>query len=102
MREYLEVLQRPELTSRFSALKGIDVARVLAIVREATVVMPEPEPQVSRDVIDNKFLAAAEAAKAPYLVSEDNDLLDLEEHLDTRIIPTLEFLRYLNKDRRAA
>src|SRR5512147_1573580 len=53
LREYVEVLQRPELTSRFSTLKGIDVARVLEILQQAEVVIPEQEPQVSRDVKDN-------------------------------------------------
>ena len=102
VREYVEVLQRPELTSRFTALKGIDVARVLEILQQAEVVMPQQEPQVSRDIKDNKFLAAAEAAKADYLVSEDRDLLDLDEHEDTRILPAYEFLRLLNPLRRAA
>jgi hypothetical protein len=55
--------------------------------------MPQSEPQASRDAKDNKFLAAAEAAKADYLVSEDRDLLDLTEHQGTRIIPAHEFLQ---------
>jgi predicted nucleic acid-binding protein len=74
----------------------------LEILRLAEVVMPQWEPQVSRDVKDNKFLAAAEAAKADYLVSEDRDLLDLDEHQGTRIIPAHEFLRSLDSLRRAA
>ena len=102
VREYVEVLQRPELTSRFSTLKGIDVTRILEILQRAEVVMPEQEPQVSRDVKDNKFLAAAEAAKADYLVSEDGDLLDLVEHQDTRIVPANEFLQILKTHREAA
>ena len=102
VREYVEVLQRPELTSRFSALKGVDVARVLEILQQAEVVMPEKDPQVSRDVKDNKFPAAAEAAKADYLVSEDRDLLDLVEHEDTRIVSAYEFLQLLKTYRRAA
>lgn len=100
--EYVEVMQRPELTSRFTTLKGIDVARVLEILQQAKVVIPEQEPQVSRDVKDNKFLAAAEAAKADYLVSEDGDLLDLVEHLRTRIVPAHEFLQILKTYRKVA
>lgn len=102
MREYVEVMQRPELTSRFTTLKSIDVARVLEILQQAKVVIPEQEPQVSRDVKDNKFLAAAEAAKADYLVSEDGDLLDLVEHLRTRIVPAHEFLQILKTYRKVA
>jgi len=102
VREYVEVLQRPELTSRFSSLKGLNAERILEIIQGAEVVMPSQEPQVSRDIKDNKFLAAAEEAKADYLVSEDRDLLDLDKYKDTRIVPTIEFLHLLNKHRRAA
>jgi uncharacterized protein len=102
VREYVEVFQRPELTSRFSTLKGIDVARILESLQLAEVVMPEQEPQVSRDVKDNKFLAAAEATKADCLVSEDRDLLDLVEHEGTRIVPAYEFIQILKTYRRAA
>jgi uncharacterized protein len=93
MREVVEVLQRPELTSRFTALQGIDVTRILEILQQA---------EASRDAKDNKFLAAAEIAKADYLVSEDRDLLDLTEHQGTRVIPAHEFLQILKTLRKAA
>ena len=100
--EIIEVLKRPELVSRFSALGGVDVARVLEILKQADVVMPEGEPQASRDIKDNKFIAAAEAANANYLVSEDHDLLDLVKYEDTHIITTREFLEILKTSRKAA
>lgn len=102
IREVIEVLQRPELTKRFTTLKGIDVGRVLEILQRAEVVIPKKEKQVSRDTKDNKFLAAAEVAKADYLVSEDRDLLDLVEYQGTRIITAHEFLQTLKTHRRAA
>ena len=102
LREYVEVLQRPELTSKFTAFKDIDVARLPEIFQQAEVVTRKREPQISRDVKDNKFLAAAEAARAAYLVSEDRDLLDLTEHEGTRIITAYEFLQILETHRKAA
>lgn len=102
VREYVEVLQRPELTNRFTTIKGIDVKRILEILQPAEVVMPAREPQVSRDTKDNKFLAAAEEAGADYLVSEDRDLLDLVAHRDTSIIPSHVFLEILKTHRKAA
>lgn len=101
LREVIEVLERPELTKRFTALQGIAVTRVLAILQQATVVTPAQEPRVSRDTKDNKFLAAAEAANADYVVSEDHDLLDLKTHQGTKIITAQEFLDIL-KAREAA
>ena len=100
--EIIEVLKRPELVGRFSALEGVDVGHVLEILKQAEVVMPEGEPQASRDVKDNKFIAAVKAANASYLVSEDHDLLDLVQYEDTRIITTREFLEILKTSRKAA
>jgi predicted nucleic acid-binding protein len=74
----------------------------VARLQQDEVVMPQQEPQVSRDTKDNKFLAAAEAANADFLVSEDGDLLDLVAHRGTRIIPAHEFLQILKTHRRAA
>lgn len=102
LREVIEVLQRPELTKRFTALQGIAVTQVLEILQQATVVQPAQEPQVSRDTKDNKFLAAAEAANADFLVSEDRDLLDLVAHEGTKIIPAQEFLQILTARDEAA
>lgn len=97
LREYIEVLQRPELTRIFSSLKGIDATRILEILQSAEVVMPQQEPDVSRDIKDNKFLAAAKEAKADYLVSEDRDLLDLIEYEGTHILRAHEFLDHLKE-----
>ena len=41
------------------------------------------------------FLACAKAAKASYLVSEDNDLLVLKQYEDTSIVNALDFLTIL-------
>ena len=100
--EIIEVLKRPELVSRVSALEGVDVGRVLEILKQADVVIPGEEPQASRDVKDNKFIAAAKAANANYLVSEDHDLLDIVKYEDTPIITTREFLEVLKTSRKAA
>src|SRR5688572_5740759 len=76
--EILDVLHRPELTRRFRSLVGLDVARVIAILDHAEAVELQDVPAVSRDPKDDKFLATAVAARADYVVTEDNDLLVLE------------------------
>jgi uncharacterized protein len=47
---------------------------------------------VSKDPEDNKFLAWAQEGKADYLVTGDDDLLNVESHQDTLIIPPSAFL----------
>ena len=51
----------------------------------------------SRDVKDNKFLVCAAEAKAHYLVTSDEDLLDMKAYEGTRIIPPQKFVELLEK-----
>ncbi len=53
----------------------------------------------SRDEKDNKFLVCGSEAKADYLVTSDEDLLDMKAYEGTRIIPPHEFVELLEKDR---
>jgi uncharacterized protein len=90
--EILEVLHRPELTSRFRSLAGLDLARVIEILDQAEAVELQDVPAVSRDPKDDKFLATAVAARADYLVTEDDDLLVLGAHHGIPIVTASQFL----------
>ena len=96
--EILDVLSRPELTRKFRSLRGMDMARVIEILGQAQAVDVEAIPKASRDPKDDKFLATARAAGAEYLVSEDKDLLVLEEYEGVKIVDTLIFLRILEHE----
>jgi len=98
--EILEVLRRPELTSKFLNLQNMDMARVIEILGQAEVVEIAQISAVSRDVKDNKFLATAESAGADYLVTEDEDLLILIEHKGAKIVDTATFLAILEQEHR--
>ncbi len=52
-------------------------------------------PPVSRDPKDDKFIACAVEGNADYIVSGDNDLLDLEEYQRIGIIRAREFITML-------
>jgi uncharacterized protein len=90
--EILEVLHRPELTRRFRSLIGLDVAQVIAILDDAEAIELQNVPAVSRDPKDDKFLATAVAARAEYVVTEDNDLLVLDPYEGVRIVTAGQFL----------
>ena len=51
--------------------------------------------QKSRDRKDNKFLICASEAQADYLITSDENLLDLKAYEGTRIIPPQEFVALL-------
>jgi putative PIN family toxin of toxin-antitoxin system len=95
VREVLEVLHRPRLRAKFPQITQLDVARIIALFEQAVVVEPRDVPPISRDPDDDKFLACARAARAKYLVTEDKDLLVLENYEGTRICQPAEFTALL-------
>jgi putative PIN family toxin of toxin-antitoxin system len=95
LQEILEVLSRPELARRFSTLDGLNTALVLDWMAQAEVVSTPTVPRVSRDRNDDIFLAAARAARADYLVTEDEDLLVLHAYAGTRIVRCSELVAIL-------
>lgn len=93
--EYLEVLQRPELTRKYRSVATRDPHAILDLLTSAEVVELADVPPVSRDPKDDPFLATAQAGNADYLVSEDRDLLDLGAYESTSIIAAAVFLELL-------
>jgi putative PIN family toxin of toxin-antitoxin system len=73
----------------------IDPIPKLAWLRsKARVVEPAPlGKRRSRDAKDDIYLAAALAASAPFIVTYDNDLLDLEKPFGIETIRPAEFIR---------
>ena len=88
--EILEVLRRPEISSKFYGV-AIDYQRVLDILSFSEAVELEDIPNVSRDIKDDKFLATAITAHADYLVSEDEDLLVLGNFKGVKIVTCRQF-----------
>lgn len=77
--EVRDVLTRPKLTAKYPALTTQAVDAFLAqYLRLARWIDSVPEHYtLLRDPKDSKYLNLAIEASAPYVVSDDNDLLDL-------------------------
>jgi len=95
--ENLEVLRRPELTRKFRSVANRDPRAILDWLTNAEVIEPSQVQAVARDPKDDQFLAAAHAGNADYLISEDRDLLDLEEYAGIPIITARAFLSILER-----
>lgn len=95
LEEILDVLQRPELTAKFRELAGLDRAAVVNLLGQAEAVEITDIPAVSRDPKDDKFVATAVAARASYLVTEDEDLLVLGAYAGVEIIRAAAFLQII-------
>lgn len=90
--EYLEVLQRSKFHLR-SRTVAIIIARVY---RKAEFVLPQEQiANIQPDPKDDRFLEAAIAGNADFIVSGDKHLLDLKEFRSIQIITGREFLDLL-------
>lgn len=95
VREILEVIQRPELTRKFSGLIAMQRVSIEQFLDGATLVEPVLLDWTGRDPKDDIFIATALAGNARYLVSEDRDLLDLDRYEGVTMIDTAGFLKLL-------
>jgi putative PIN family toxin of toxin-antitoxin system len=104
--ELRDVLARPKLRRKFPALTEERVSAFLEKILRVSVLLEEVPRTVTleRDPKDEKYLNVAVAAGARFLVSRDNDLLDLRLEAnaagrelrlrfpDLRILDPVEFL----------
>lgn len=93
--EIEDVLNRTELRSKFPALTDERVTQILALIDSGRLVTLDEIPSVCRDPKDDIFLATAVESQADYLVSEDKDLLVIQDYQGTKVLNALEFLRAL-------
>ena len=94
--ELNHVLTYPRIASRI-VLEEADLEMILAaLLSQALVVVGELQlPGVTRDPKGDPLVACAVEAGADYLVSGDNDLLDLGKYENTRVVTPREFVEYL-------
>lgn len=82
--EVADVLSRPEILGP-KGIRKLEADRLVELLRQAPVVFPTERVTVCRDPDDNKFLEAALAAQAGYLVTGDKDLRDVGEYAGVKI-----------------
>lgn len=92
--EYLEVIARPELVRKFKALPS-HMRDLLDLLSQAEIVFLSGLPRFDRDPDDAHVLATAAQGKVDYLISADNDLLDLGDYEGIPILPAGAFLRQI-------
>lgn len=96
--EYLEVVRRPSPIRKYRGVDTRNLAAMLELTATAIVVHPGAVPAICRDPEDDKFLAAAEAGGAEFIISEDLDLLDLGKYEGIAAVTAESFLRILERD----
>lgn len=102
LEEVKDVLTRAELRRRFPELTDNAIASLIRDV-SAVAIFLDPVPdryRIKRDPKDEKYLNAAIAGNVAYLVTRDNDLLDLNQDVDfcrkyesLKILDPVEFIK---------
>lgn len=94
--EYEQVLSRPKIAAQHRQTPS-DIARLVReLAQYATVVQPSPLSAViiTDDPDDEKFIEAAVAGAADFIVSGDKHLLALGAHQGIQIVPPAAFVAY--------
>jgi putative PIN family toxin of toxin-antitoxin system len=97
IKEIIAVLHRGELGRRFPEIaEPARLERVLRILEEAEVVEPSEQLSVCRDPKDNKFFECALAGEADYIVSEDQDILNVGHYRGVKTVRAEDFIALLS------
>jgi len=90
LNEFLEVTQRPKFKKYLSKN---DIKAVMGTIDEfADFIEVETSTTICKDLKDNFLLALAKDGDANFLLTGDNDLLELKEFEGVKIITISEFL----------
>ncbi|WP_310379720.1 putative toxin-antitoxin system toxin component, PIN family [Flavobacterium sp.] len=92
--EFLEVTKRPKFRKFFSK---IDIENILETIDEyADFVIIKSKITICRDPKDNFLLSLAKDGKVDFLLTGDNDLLDIKLFEKTSITTISDFLSFKN------
>lgn len=100
LKELADVINRERIIkiTKMTQRERIDFINML-IKRSDLTEGKQLSKNVSRDIKDDKFLACGIEGKADYIVSGDDDLLDLEEFEGIKIVSPKEFIALLESGR---
>ena len=96
LEEAVEVMNRKRIVklTKMSPKERADFMDQL-IERSEVTAGKQLQQMIGRDAKDDKFLACAVEAKADYIISGDEDLLDLKEYEGIKIVTPRQFLEIL-------
>ncbi|QXV67050.1 putative toxin-antitoxin system toxin component, PIN family [Mucilaginibacter sp. 21P] len=94
LKEFIEVSRRPKFIKYFS---GNSVDEILDIINDfAEFIEVDSVVTACRDEKDNFLLSLAKDGRADYLITGDNDLLELNPFGKTKIILLSDFILEVN------
>lgn len=96
LKEVVDIINRDRIIKRTKMSQKERIDFIDKLIERCDVTAGRKfQEVVSRDVKDDKFLACAVEAKAEYIVTGDEDLLDLGKYKEVKIITPREFMEVL-------
>lgn len=95
--DILDVAHRSELRERFPRIDQVRIDRALSVLENAEIVDPTEAITICRDPKDDKFFECGVAGGADYIVSEDRDILDIDEFRGIKTVTAARFLAILDQ-----
>lgn len=95
LEELFDVLKREKIKKYISVSDREEFLKLLVL--RSIKVKPKINIRDCRDLDDNIILECAVSSDAKYIVTGDNDLLDLNPYKGIKIIKPVEFINLLNK-----
>lgn len=94
--EFIVTCQKPKISK---LIHPPDVAEILELLKnDAEWVVPKVKVAVSRDPKDNSVLECALAGKADWVITGDQDLLEIKSFRKISIVNPRQFLANFKKD----
>jgi putative PIN family toxin of toxin-antitoxin system len=114
LQEIDEVINRPHIRDKFKTLTDERIANFLSSIKDLAVIVRKVPKVFSlpRDVDDEIYINLAVVAEADFIVTRDNDLIDLMTGFDfeskqfrqkfrpLKVVQPLEFLRIVEENLR--
>lgn len=100
--EVVRVLRYPKIYEAYNLIEEAITAVTESLWYDAEIVPGDYEARASVDPDDDKFLACAVEGHAEYIISGDDDLLDLGTYRDVLIVTPQQFVKVLHAKEQAA
>lgn len=99
LKEIRNTLHKPSIRNKLLIDKG-EGFEIIELIREKAIIATEDlyeTDKIKKDYSDNKFLACALEAKADYIVSGDNHLLEIKHFHGIQIVDVKTFVQKVIK-----
>lgn len=100
LKEVVDVINRDRIIKRTKMSQKERIDFIDKLIERSDVTQGRKlQEAISRDITDDKFLSCAIEAQAEYIITGDDDLLELKAYEGIKIVTPREFIEILSKNK---